>query len=131
VEFPKEGTCKFKVTVAGKSTMEEIFSSWSEIQTVTDTCNHWPKMTRHCVGFEDAGSSYGYCLGKDADGDSIVWNILPHSVNTSDDMVPSEVQMASGKYKGMTGKSSDRCSFSGSDTEYTGTCDVEMSYKIP
>lgn len=130
MQLPKEGTCKFKVTVDGKSATEDKFSSWSEIQTVIDNCNHWPPMKRHCVGFEDSGFDYGYCLGKDSDGDSIVWNILPHSVNTSNDVVPSEVQIASGKYKGMTGKSTERCSFSGSETEYTGTCDVEMSYKI-
>ena len=130
VDFPRQGTCKFKVTVEGKSTMEDSFSSWTELQTVTDNCNHWPQMKRHCVGFEDAKVDYGYCLGKDSDGDSIVWDILPHSVDTSNDLIQSEVKMGSGKYKGITGKSSDKCSFSGSDTEYTGTCDVELIYKI-
>jgi hypothetical protein len=144
-ELPKEGTCKFKVTTEGKQVFSIIdrvrldgVASWDENQKIIENCDRWPSMTRHCFGLNELtkGSpvAYGYCVGTDPDGDAIVWKLLPHPVDSADrnlDVIPDEVLMASGKYAGMTGKATSRCSFSGSPTDYTGTCDVEMTYKIP
>jgi len=43
----------------------------------------------------------------------------------------AEVLMAGGKYKGMSGKSTARCGYSGSEVEWTGLCDGEMTFKFP
>jgi hypothetical protein len=43
----------------------------------------------------------------------------------------AEVLMAGGKYKGMSGKLTSRCGYSGSEVEWTGLCDGEMTFKFP
>jgi hypothetical protein len=140
-ELPKEGVCKFKVSVEGKQVLTAIdyaktdgVASWDENQKIVENCNGWPPMSRHCFGLNEmtkgAEFAYGFCVAKDADGDSIVWKLLPHSVE-SIDRIPDEVLMASGKYRGMNGKAMSQCTFSGTLTDYSGTCDVEMTYKIP
>ena len=140
LELPKEGACKFKVSVEGKQVVTTIdyarldgVASWDENQKIIENCDGWPTMTRHCFGLNEfnKGSefAYGFCIAKDADGDAIIWKLLPHSVE-SIDRIPDQVLMASGKYRGMTGKGISQCTFSGSPTDYTGTCDVEMTYKI-
>lgn len=140
-ELPKEGTCKFKVLVEGKQVITTIdyakldgVAAWDETQEITENCPGWPPMTRHCFGLNEIRKgqefAYGLCVAKDANGEGIVWKLLPHSVE-SVDKIPDEVLMASGKYRGMTGTSVSQCTFGGNPTEYTGTCDVEMTYKIP
>jgi len=140
-EPPKEGTCKFKLSTEGKQIFTIIDSarldgvaSWDENQKVIENCEGWPSMTRHCFGLNELtkGSprGYGFCVAKDADGDSIVWKVLPHNVDSTD-QIPNEVLMASGKYAGMSGKESATCKFGGSPMDYNGTCDIEMSYRIP
>jgi hypothetical protein len=39
--------------------------------------------------------------------------------------------MASGKYKGMPGKSTYMCDYGGSPDLWSGPCDGEMTFKFP
>jgi hypothetical protein len=140
-DLPKEGTCKFKISSEGKQVFTIINSaqldgvaSWDENQKVIENCEGWPSMTRHCFGLNEltkgSPNAYGFCVAKDTDGDSIVWKVLPHKVDSKGPN-PNEVLMASGKYAGIMGKETADCKFGGSPTDYTVTCDMEMTYKIP
>jgi hypothetical protein len=137
---PKEGTCKFKVDVVGKeiATMiddkENGVASWDEDWKIGENCKGWPPMTRHCFGLLEIKTGkelgYGLCVAKDGDGDSVVWKQTPHPTGGAA-KIPAEVLMTSGKYAGMKGTSTSQCVFSGDSEHYEGTCDEEMTYKIP
>jgi hypothetical protein len=113
--------------------------SWDDTRTVSFDCGptQWPQIKQRCFGFtelnHDFMSSNGYCLDTDEDGDKVLWKLVPnkwtgHGSNISGS---DEVLMASGKYKGMSGKSTYNCSYTGSSTHWSGQCDAEMTFKLP
>ena len=144
--FPKEGTCNYKVSSEGKQSFEMVnrvaidgVAAWNEDQKTSEACGPFPPMMiRHCFGLNEITKgkavTHGYCVERDADNDAIVWKVLPHAVDATEEdpsaAVPTEVLMATGKYKGMTGKASSKCAFGGDPQNYTLACDVEMTYKF-
>ena len=145
-ELPKEGACKFNSKLAGKLDTDksnavgsDAIESWGETLTVTMDCGQtqWPAMKQQCFGFDELigslRSSFGYCLDTDSDGDRILWKLIPgkRGRNSAMSNGSAEVLMAGGKYKGMSGKSTSRCGYSGSEVAWTGLCDGEMTFKFP
>jgi hypothetical protein len=141
-ELPKEGRCKYKVSTEGKQSFEIIdrvrldgVAAWDENQKSSEACGAFPPMMiRHCFGLNEitggAAVTHGYCVERDADNDAIVWKVAPHAVDATD-AIPTEVLMATGKYKGMNGKAVSKCAFGGTPENYSLSCDVEMTFKFP
>jgi hypothetical protein len=144
--LPKEGTCRLKVKLEAKQTLEQLSAardgilSWDENEDTTKIdCGQtqWPPMKEHCFGFGELDGQFavstGYCIDTDQDGDKIVWKLPPSKYlqNSTTSSYSSEVLMASGKYKGISGKSHWTCAYSGSFTAAVGVCDVEMTFKFP
>ena len=146
-EFPKEGTCHVSSKLEGKLDLDKSSSvgsnsieSWGETHTTTIDCGktQWPAIReRRCYGYDELIGvlrfTTGYCLDTDADGDRVLWKLVPtkRGKNSAMSSGSTEVLMAGGKYKGMSGKSTYRCGYSGSEVEWTGLCDGEMTFKFP
>jgi hypothetical protein len=146
-ELPKEGACHVSSKLDGKLELDKsnavgsnAIESWGETHTTTVDCGQtqWPAIKeRRCYGFDELiGSlrfSSGYCLDTDPDGDRILWKLVPSKRGRNSAMSndSAEVLMAGGKYKGMSGKLTSRCGYSGSEVEWTGLCDGEMTFKFP
>jgi hypothetical protein len=146
-ELPKEGTCHLKVEVEGKKDFDRSSSvgpngitGWDETHTLTGDCGQtqWPSMNEHCFGFDkligDFAFTNGYCLGTDEDGDKLLWKFGPLKYKQISSVITgalSEVLLSSGKYKGISAKSTSDCSYSGSLTQWSGHCDVDMTFKFP
>jgi hypothetical protein len=145
-ELPKEGACKFNSKLSGKLDTDkssavgsDAIESWGETITITMDCGQtqWPAIKQQCFGFDELiGAlrfSSGYCLDTDSDGDRILWKLVPgkRGRNSAMSNDSAEVLMAGGKYKGMSGKSTSRCGYSGSEVEWTGLCDGGMTFKFP
>jgi hypothetical protein len=145
-ELPKEGTCHLKIKVTATQTLDQLSSArdgiltWNETDEATKVdCGQiqWPPVKEHCFGLGELDGQFaisdGYCIDTDQDGDKIVWKIPPNKypqyTTTLD--YSSDVLMASGKYKGMSGKSKWACVYSGTFTTSLGDCDVEMTFKFP
>jgi hypothetical protein len=145
-ELPREGTCHLKIKVRAKQTLDQLSSardgilSWDENDEATKVdCGQtqWPPMKEHCFGSGELDGQFavstGYCIDVDQDGDKIVWKLPPskYPQYTATLNYSSDVLMASGKYKGMSGKSNWACVYTGSFTASLGECDVEMTFKLP
>jgi hypothetical protein len=146
-ELPKEGTCHVSSKLEGKLELDKSSSvgpntleSWGETHTTTIDCGQtqWPAIKeRRCFGYDELIDvlrfTTGYCLDTDVDGDRVLWKLVPskRGKNSAMSSGSTEVLMASGKYKGMSGKSTSRCGYSGSEVEWTGLCDGEMTFKFP
>ena len=145
-ELPREGTCHTNSTIEGKvdhaqssSVGGNAIESWSQTNTTTLNCGgaKWPSIKVRCFGFNEVIGAFrtptGYCLDTDGDGDEVLWKLVP-SKGGANPLVSggsSEVLMASGKYEGMSGKSTFSCGYYGSSAEWTGSCDGEMTFKFP
>jgi hypothetical protein len=146
-ELPKQGACKVSSKLEGKLDLDKSSSvgsngieSWGETATITVDCGQtqWPAIKEErCFGLDELIGvlrfSTGYCLDTDADGDRVLWKLVPskRGKNSAMSSDSSEVLMASGKYQGMSGKSTYRCGYSGSEVEWSGLCDGEMTFKFP
>lgn len=145
-ELPKEGACHLKVKLEAKQTLDQLSAvgdgilSWDENEEATKVdCGptQWPPMREHCFGFGELDGKFavstGYCIDTDQDGDKIVWKLPPskYPQYSTTSSYSSDVLMSSGKYKGMSGKSTWACVYSGSFTTAVGVCDVEMTFKFP
>ena len=114
-ELPKEGTCRYKAISEGKEVFSRIdyaqydgAGAWDEERAAIPTCDQWPPMTEHCFGLDEiikgAATSQGYCVQMDAEGDGIIWKVLPHAVKAgTTNRLTSELLMSSGKYRDMKG----------------------------
>lgn len=145
-ELPKEGACHVNSKLEGKLDVDKsnavgsnAITSWDETIDVSIDCGQtqWPAIKERCFGFDElVGArrvSNGYCLDTDADGDRVLWKIVPGERGRNSPMSnnSAEVLMAGGKYSGMSGKATSRCGYSGSEVKWTGLCDGEMTFKIP
>jgi hypothetical protein len=145
-ELPKEGTCHVNSKLEGKLDVDKsnavgsnAITSWDETVDVSIDCGQtqWPAIKERCFGFDELNGalrvSNGYCLDTDADGDRVLWKLVPskRGRNSATSNDSAEVLMAGGKYNGMSGKSTSRCGYSGSEVKWTGLCDGEMTFKFP
>ena len=145
-ELPKEGTCHVKSKADGKQTVDSLsakvdgISSWDETyEIISVDCGQaqLPPRKTHCFGLDELdgkfAASTGYCIDTDQDNDKIIWEIAPskepqYALTLSSS---TDVLMASGKYTGMSGKSTSDCTHGGSLSSYVGHCDVERTFKFP
>lgn len=146
-ELPQEGTCHVDVQFKGKLDVDKSNSVgpdgievWGETHITTFNCGQtkWPATKEErCFGFDELIGAYrystAYCLATDEDGDKILWKFVPNkSTKWSDTIRGSrDVLMASGKYKGMSGKLTYTCYYGGYPAEWNGLCDGEMTFKFP
>jgi hypothetical protein len=95
-------------------------------------------MKEQCFGFDELIDGFaftnGYCLTTDEDGDKLLWKFGPfknrqNSLNLSGAL--AEVLMSSGKYKGISAKSTSDCFYRGSPIQWSGGCYTEMTFKFP
>ena len=124
-ELPKEGTCHFKVELEGKKDIDRSSSigsngitGWDEAHIVTGDCGQaqWPSMKEQCFGFDELIDGFaftnGYCLNTDEDGDKLLWKFGPFKNKQNSPVLSgalAEVLMSSGKYKGISAKSTSDC----------------------
>ena len=145
-ELPKDGTCRLKVKLEAQQTLDQLSAardgilSWDEKETITNAeCDRaqWPSMRGHCFGSGELDGKFaistGYCIDTDQDGDKIVWKLPATKYNqySSTSSYSSDVLMANGKYKGLSGTSKWHCVYSGTFAVSVGDCNVEMTFKFP
>ena len=144
-DLPKEGTFTATYSAVGTTKSSPLgearwFGSWDEdgLSVGSGLFDHF---TWHCWGVSEGmkaiGTVHGYCLGTDPTGDQIATeDISDGKVDlTKPFTVASTFTGGTGKYAGISGKSTDDChgpEFKMPEGRYVQYCPtIKGSYKLP
>jgi hypothetical protein len=144
-DLPKEGTFTGTYSAVGTSKPSPLgearwFGSWDEdgLSVGGGLFDHF---TWHCWGLSEGmktiGTVHGYCVGNDPTGDQIATeDVSDGKIDFNKPIVvTSTITAGTGKYAGISGKSTDDChgpEFKApAEGRYLQYCSIKGSYKLP